>query len=99
MYAEERMNDWLETAIPNPLDFDRVYSLYYAVQREEDWEPYVCHRNDDKLLVELEPGSNGLEIVGELARLLFLATIEQRYCDGLGIEEWYSLKLGLEGVE
>ena len=69
------------------------------VMREEDWESYVCRRNEDKILVEMEPGSNGLEIVGELARLLFLATIEQRYCEGLGIEQWYSMKLGLEGVE
>lgn len=99
MYAEERMKNWLSTAIPDPSDFDKVYSLYYAVQREEDWEPYACRRNEDRILVEMEPGSNGLEIVGELARLLFLATIEQKFCEGLGIEEWYAMKLGLEGVE
>jgi hypothetical protein len=99
MYAEERMKNWLETAIPDPADFEKVYSLYYAVQREEHWEPYECHRSDDRFVVEIEPGNTGIEIVGELERLLFLATIEREYCDGMGIEQWYAAKLGLDGVD
>jgi hypothetical protein len=98
MYAEDRMKTWLETAIPDPDDFEKIYSLYYAVQREEHWEPYDCHRADGRIVVEIDPGKRGLEIVDELERLLLLATIERRYCDGMGIEEWYAAKLGLDGV-
>ena len=70
-------------------DYEDVCSLYNTVESETNNGLFTISRKGERLFVRRDSGEF-LMISSEEARSLLLKLIEDNYCEGLGIEGYYS---------
>jgi hypothetical protein len=87
--------EWLQT-----IDFDsyrEVYGLYTDVETISDMGIFSCKtEKETQFIVKNSLSGESLFLASEKAKNAFLRHIEQKYCDGMSMEAWFSFKNEME---
>lgn len=90
-------NVWLEEV--NLVDKDDIDSLYRAVDELSDYGSFkvkVAQGTDNGWILYAEFCESNLHIKTEKARETFLRIIEEKYCEGMTEDAWYTFHKEME---
>lgn len=95
--ATTNFQDWLDQI--DFSDYNTVYELYNAIETLQScgsFEVEPARGSDERWIVTSVDSDQPLLVSGQKARQALLDKIENDYCEGMGIEGYYSYHKAME---